>query len=136
MLAYLFFLAVSTAAHSILTFPKSRVTGTQMSYIGMGVKVANFPPTAEQLASCLDSTPEAPSMTLAPGADLQVKWNVTLDHPSDPGVRIAIQYPGEPMAVLQDKIDVHLNQTMVKLPADKTGNAVLQYIWASQVDGG
>ncbi|KAJ3301526.1 hypothetical protein HDV03_000702 [Kappamyces sp. JEL0829] len=107
-----------------------------MSFTGNGVKIANFPVTADQYSGCLDSTPVQPKDTYPQGGAVQVSWKITIPHKSDPGVRVSIQFPGEPMQVLSDHINVNDLAVSVPLPAAKSGGAVLQWSWASQEDGG
>ncbi|KAI8897139.1 hypothetical protein BC833DRAFT_566049 [Globomyces pollinis-pini] len=124
-------------SHAILEFPTSRTTGTQMSFTGEGIKVANFPMTQAQLAGCLDSTATNPAQTFKSGQEIDVKWKITIPHQSDPGVRVAIQFPGGPMTVLKDNVNVNDISTKVKLPVGKSSDkAVLQWFWASKEDGG
>ncbi|KAJ3335634.1 hypothetical protein HDU91_002096, partial [Kappamyces sp. JEL0680] len=85
--AMYYLLAALVSSHAILEFPTSRQTGTQMSFRDVGVKIANFPPTAEQLASCLDSTPSQPKESFTEGQDVTLRWAITIPHTSDPGVR-------------------------------------------------
>ena len=122
--------------HAILTNLQSR-TGPEMSFEGDGNKIATFPPTPQQLSGCLSSTPLPPRDTFTAGSQVELKWNITIPHASDPGVRVALQYPGESMLVLADNIDVNTLSTTVNLPPDKISeSAVLQWMWASQEDGG
>jgi hypothetical protein len=107
-----------------------------MSFTGDGVKIANFPVTTDQLAGCLDSTPSAALDTIAPGESMTVRWNITIPHTSDPGVRVAIQFPGEPMQILKDNVNVNDLNTTVTIPQTSANSAVLQWLWASQEDGG
>ncbi|KND02905.1 uncharacterized protein SPPG_01985 [Spizellomyces punctatus DAOM BR117] len=127
-----------TSGHAILLFPTSRQTGTQMSFTDVGIKIATFPPTAAQLNSCLDSTPVAPQEAFVAGSDVTVKWSITIPHQNPPGVRVAVQYdPQSDFIVLQDNIDVNALSATLSLPADKSSDtAVLQWLWASQEDGG
>ncbi|TPX60865.1 hypothetical protein SpCBS45565_g07382 [Spizellomyces sp. 'palustris'] len=131
---------MSTAAaclvdgHAILVDPKPRAG----QGLAPGPKFANFPPTAAQLAGCGNSTAGAISKTLTAGKNFTVKWAVTIPHISAPGVRLSIQWaPGEPWQILGNGLDVSTNGTSVALPAGKSSNAaVLQWMWASQEDGG
>ena len=75
-------------------------------------------------------------MNLQAGSALTVGWNITLPHTSDPGVRVAIQYPGLAMQVLKDNIDVNLKQAQVLVPNRLAPNAVIQWYWSSEEDGG
>jgi hypothetical protein len=127
-------LFASALGHAILESPTSRTTG-QMSFQGEGIKIANFPATPEQLAGCLDSTPGTPT-NVQPGSALEVRWRITIPHRSDPGVRVAIQFPGEQMQILQDNLDVNVLRTSVTIPQTTSSSAILQWIWASQEDGG
>ena len=107
------------------------------SCINLLTRIATFPPTAEQLAGCLDSTASTPTETFIAGRDLPVKWKLSIPHANDPGVRIAIQFPGEPMTVLKDALDVNDESATVQLPAGKTSDkAILQWMWATKEDGG
>jgi hypothetical protein len=122
-------------AHAILEFPTSRKTG-KMSFQGTGVKISNFPPTTEQLNSCLDSTATAPVSTFSINDSITVTWKITIPHQSDPGVRIAFQ-SGTKMVVVKDNVNVNDLKSTVQIPKDlKPGNNVLQWIWASKEDGG
>ena len=121
-------------SHAILTSPTPRRTGNT-SFEGLGIKVVNFPMTDLQKSGCLDSVPIAPTSTFAANANIDVNWEITLPHTSDPGVRIAIQYPNQPMQVLADNLDVNLKTMTVSAP-NKTGYAVIQWYWASEEDGG
>jgi hypothetical protein len=131
-------LASSIHCHAILTTPKSRTSGTQMSFSGIGVKIATFPPPPQQLNSCLDSTRQPSSLTVSPGSQTTVEWAITLPHSSDPGVRVALLDPkGGPAMVLVDNVNVNDLKTTVTFPAALTpGPAVMQWIWASKDDGG
>ncbi|KNC96330.1 uncharacterized protein SPPG_08233 [Spizellomyces punctatus DAOM BR117] len=135
-----FYALVATAAaclvdgHAILVDPKPRAG----QGLAPGPKFGNFPPTAEQLAGCANSTAGPISKTLTAGQNIDVKWAVTIPHVSAPGVRLAIQWaPGQAFQVLANGLDVSKNGSSVALPAGKTSNAaVLQWMWASQEDGG
>ncbi|KAI8905806.1 hypothetical protein EDD86DRAFT_182677, partial [Gorgonomyces haynaldii] len=86
---------------------------------------------------CLGATPIKPVDKFVAGQDVTVEWAITIPHKSDPGVRIAVQFPGEQMQVLADKLDVNSLKATVKLPAGKTADsAVIQWLWATQEDGG
>jgi hypothetical protein len=123
------------STHAILETPLPRTNGN-MSYTGTGIKIVNFPPTPAQLNSCLGSTASPKPNTVLAGTNLNVKWAITIPHISDPGVRVAINYPPSlDFAVLKDNIDVNVKNIDVLIPA-KLGSATLQWIWASQEDGG
>ncbi|KAJ2993547.1 hypothetical protein HDV02_002242 [Globomyces sp. JEL0801] len=135
-IAFISLFISNTFAHAILDFPTPRKNG-QMSFANPGIKVANFPITDAQKAGCLDSTPGAAVDTFTSGQDITVKWTITIPHKSDPGVRVAVQFPGEQFTVLQDNINVNDKSATLKLPAGKTSDkAVLQWFWATQEDGG
>lgn len=125
-------------SHAILTTPKSRTSGTQMSFKDDGIKIATFPPPPKNLNSCLDSTPQPSTLTVSPGGQTTLEWAITLPHSSDPGVRVALLDPkGGPAMVLVDKVNVNDLKTTVTFPAGLSpGPAVMQWIWASEEDGG
>ncbi|KAJ3123130.1 hypothetical protein HK098_002173 [Nowakowskiella sp. JEL0407] len=133
-IALLFSFIVSVLSHAVLEFPAPR----KGEEVEPGFKINNFPPTADQLSQCvgLGKTPGAVSSTFESGATIDVKWKITIPHKSDPGVRIAVQFPGEAFTVLVDNIDVNKVSVSVNLPAGKSGTAVLQWMWATQEDGG
>jgi hypothetical protein len=121
--------------HAILTYPTPRRTG-RTSFEGEGIKIANFPPTRDQMSGCLDSTPSTPKETFRVGQSVSLAWEITIPHPSDPGVRVAIQFPGQPMQLLRDNIDVNVLQTSIVIPPTRSNSAVLQWSWASAADNG
>lgn len=120
--------------HAILDEPRAR---TGMA-VGLGQKITPRPPTLENLNGCSGTPPGPIQRTYCPGSDITVRWNITLNHPNDPGVRIALGYPGQDLyRVLVDGIDVHVNETTVSLPANETCiGCVLHWMWDSVADGG
>ncbi|KAJ1545236.1 hypothetical protein HK096_006632 [Nowakowskiella sp. JEL0078] len=141
------------SSHAVLSYPPPR-DGEEVE---PGLKIANFPPRDDQLAACVGvgKTAGAVKATFEENSVLTVKWKITIAHTvwinehqylfiiysilktqSDPGVRVAVQFTGEKFTVLVDKIDVNQLQTNVKLPAGKSGNAIIQWVWSSQQDGG
>ncbi|KAJ3089332.1 hypothetical protein HK102_006631 [Quaeritorhiza haematococci] len=107
-----------------------------------GGKLTPFPPPANLLNSCNTqagpTTPGDAVATFTAGQTVTVRWKISIPHRSDPGVRIAVRYgETENFEVLADNIDVNTLSADVQLPAGKTSqNAVIQWIWASQEDGG
>ena len=94
---------------------------------------AHFPPTEAELNGCANNPegPIDPINVYASGSTIDIQWNVTKTHPSDPGVRIAIQFPGEStFTVLKDKIPAGDGKATVQLPSGKTSDkAVLHWSW-------
>ncbi|KAJ3078637.1 hypothetical protein HK102_004349 [Quaeritorhiza haematococci] len=128
--------AERTLAHGLLAFPPPR-NDPGMS-VAPGEKIARFPPPADILNSCHTSTPGPIAATLTAGQAVNVRWDITIPHPSAPGVRIAFaRAPGANFEVLAEGVDVNLNAYEVRLPADVTSpNAIIQWVWASETDGG
>lgn len=122
-------------SHAILVNPPPRTTG-QMSFSEIGIKIANFPPTAEQLNSCLDSAPSPTALQVKSGSQIPVEWSITIPHSSDPGVRIAMQFGDNVFEIMQDNIDINAKTAKITIPSDKSGKAVVQWLWATQEDGG
>ncbi|KAJ3163680.1 hypothetical protein HDU86_000274 [Geranomyces michiganensis] len=128
-------LAPLASAHGILVNPAPR----EGQGIAPGPKFAVFPPPADLMALCGSNNNAGPvSATFTAGETVPVKWAVTIGHVSAPGVTISIKYnPNDPFEVLAKGLDVDTLTASVKLPADKfSENAVLQWTWASQEDGG
>ncbi|KAJ3123119.1 hypothetical protein HK098_002162 [Nowakowskiella sp. JEL0407] len=127
-------LASLVSGHAVLVSPPPR-DGDEKE---PGLKIANFPVREDQLQQCVGVGKDVGPVkaTFNEGGDVLVKWKITIPHKSDPGVRVAIQYPGEQFSLLTENVDVNLNQVSVKLPAGKSGQAILQWLWASQADGG
>lgn len=101
---------------------------------------AHFPPTDADLNGCADTPvgPIDPSNVYASGSKVDIKWTVSKTHPSNPGVRIAIQFPGESkFTVLKEKIPVDDGKATVQLPAGKTADkAVLHWLWGVESEKG
>ncbi|KAJ3180893.1 hypothetical protein HDU87_001533 [Geranomyces variabilis] len=128
-------LAPLVAAHGILVSPAPRAG----QGIAPGPKFAVFPPPADLMALCgNNNTPGPVSATFTAGEAIPVKWAITIAHVSNPGVTISIKYnPGDQFQPLVAGLDVNSLTSTVTLPADKVSdNAVLQWTWASQADGG
>lgn len=122
-------------SHGILTSPPAR----QGQNIAPGTKYQPRPPSKSDLTGCKESTSPGPvSLTWTAGSTQTVKWQVTIPHPVQPGVRIDIQYrPGEEFVNLLSGFDVNKGQADVSLPAGKTSDsAVLRWIWDSASDNG
>ncbi|KAL2917126.1 hypothetical protein HK105_203190 [Polyrhizophydium stewartii] len=129
------------SANAFLVAPSPRSSGTQLSVPGAsGIKIPTLPVPADMLTAaggCLDSVRGYASASVAPGGTVGVNWQIVVDHASDPGVRIAVLFDGDDQfTVLRDGIDVHDQAAMVTLPDSKAGAATLQWLWASQEDGG
>jgi hypothetical protein len=124
--------------HALLTSPVPRTDGGMVGLVAPGIKQATFPPLATQLSGCLKSTKTFSSKnTYTAGNRVTLNWTITIAHPSDPGVRVAIQYgPGKPMTLLKDKIDVNAKQAFIDLDNAYSGEALLQWMWVSEADGG
>ncbi|KAJ3139839.1 hypothetical protein HDU90_008737 [Geranomyces variabilis] len=128
-------LAPLVAAHGILVSPAPRAG----QGIAPGPKFAIFPPPADLMALCGNNNNPGPvSATFTAGESIPVKWQITIPHVSKPGVTISIKYnPGDKFEALASGLDVNSVTSTVKLPADKASdNAVLQWTWASEEDGG
>ncbi|KAJ3155640.1 hypothetical protein HDU89_006614 [Geranomyces variabilis] len=128
-------LAPLVAAHGILVSPAPRAG----QGVAPGPKFAIFPPPADLMALCGNNNNAGPvSATFTAGESIPVKWQITIPHVSKPGVTISIKYnPGDRFEALASGLDVNSVTSTVKLPADKASdNAVLQWTWASEEDGG
>ncbi|KAJ3107767.1 hypothetical protein HDU97_003437 [Phlyctochytrium planicorne] len=129
--------AVFVDGHAILKKPVARkgmAVGDGIKYIGNITKSSpdpDFPPC--------DIFPQGPiSDTVEAGSKLKVDWLITIDHKNDPGVKIAIQYDGVgAFETLAQGVDKDLTTFTVTLPKGKTAdNAILQWQWGSNEDGG
>ena len=151
-----------TAGHGILQVPKAR-TGQAN---GVGIKLRPFADAVTVAnAGCGgaaggDSGPTiTKSATYTAGSSIKVEWDVTIPHPIDntnTGIRIAVRYadgdsygqnilagPGSPAAnglqtvTAQAQTGLVRNSIIVQLPPGKTSDdAVIQWMWAAQNDGG
>jgi len=133
-------LFLSIQGHGILSCPPARVGQNS----GNGIKLYPEPPTAQQTDACDVSVQGSITATYKAGASILVSWQTTILHTSYPGVRVAVQYNSTDsfnnnvLANFGTDIGVQgLNTIEVMLPANKTSNnAIIQWIWASQEDGG
>jgi len=89
-----------------------------------------------------DPGKQAAVVTYDEGETISVSWDTTIVHPSAPGVRIAIIFDGNSgfnAGVLASGLESGANgihSTTVTLPAGKSGDAVIQFNWVSNADGG
>ncbi|KAJ3101965.1 hypothetical protein HDU97_000941 [Phlyctochytrium planicorne] len=136
IIAFLALASTYVQGHAVLKTPaprKGMADGIGIKYIGNLTKSSpdpDFPPC--------DKFGKGPSTaTLAAGSDLKVEWDIKINHKSDPGVKVAVQFGGVgAFETLAKGIDNNLKATTVKLPAGKTGDAVIQWQWGSDEDGG
>eukprot|EP01119_Soliformovum_irregulare_P008263 TRINITY_DN21391_c0_g1_i1.p1 TRINITY_DN21391_c0_g1~~TRINITY_DN21391_c0_g1_i1.p1 ORF type:complete len:214 (+),score=52.57 TRINITY_DN21391_c0_g1_i1:34-642(+) len=131
-------LVSSVAAHGILACPKPRA-----GFMGTtpGLKLTPRPPSAAKLQDCEGTQPGNITATYTAGSTIKVTWDNTIDHPSSPGVRIAFApAPGAAFQVLSafgnDIGPEGCNSLTVTLPNTVSKNAILQWIWDSESDGG
>lgn len=117
-----------------------------------GTKIAIFPVPADLANSCggtqnSDPGPLAVQATFQSSSSINVVWQTTITHVSAPGVRIAIRYtPSDNFSdsenILANGLDVGssagtgCHNATVQLDGRTSDAAVLQWIWASQADGG
>jgi hypothetical protein len=132
-------IATQVRGHAIMTGPTPR-EGAEMSTKDIGVKINSQFPLPAGFRTGADACPSANAkgqVTDFPDGQIKVDWKLTIPHKSDPGVRVAIQFDGEnAFTVLQDNIDVNALTANVDAPAGKSGDAIVQWIWATQEDGG
>lgn len=125
----------NVSGHALLQEPPARA-GMQTNAL-LGDKITPRPPTFQNLNGCLNSTAGPISRSYCGSTDALIQWVITLDHVNDPGVRVALGYPNEAeFRVLAEGVDVHLNQTLVRLPNEPCANCVLHWMWDSVLDGG
>ena len=127
------------ASHGILICPPARDGQMEVP----GKKITPRPPTTTQLNACDGTSAGAIVGKYIAGSSINVTWDTTLLHTSAPGVRIAIKYSDADSFnanILAEGVSIGnngLNYHTVALPAGKTSNnAVLQWVWDSQTDGG
>lgn len=122
-----------------MSVPKPRAgmaEGDGVKYPFVAGKVA-----AMDLNGCRNAPASAVAATYTPGQVVQVSWDLKIVHPSAPGVRIALGYPGEvEYQVLKSNVNVGTTKgthsTTVTMPAKPCTNCVLHWLWESTVDGG
>lgn len=110
-----------------------------MSTSDPGIKIAQLPPPAALLTragSCPGADTPGQVTDLSSRA-IDLKWTVSIPHDNAPGVRVAVMFEGEDkFTVLANGVDAKAEQTNVVVPGDKSGAAVVQWMWASNEDGG
>ncbi|KAI9223077.1 hypothetical protein BC828DRAFT_376866 [Blastocladiella britannica] len=130
-------LAASTSAHAILLSPTARAGANGSDNIG--IKIPQ-PKDAQFFGTCGNAatTPGKSAATFAAGDLVPVKWKITIDHLSDPGVSVALRCgSNKAFTPLAKSIKAQLQQTTVTIPKDTpAGNCELQWIWSSVDDGG
>ena len=112
----------------------------------LGDKLQPFPATAANITACggtanKDPGPLAIQNTYQAGQTISIVWKTTITHDNAPGVRIMVRYTTtEDFTVLADALQIGADgchNTTVTLPATRTSNnAVIQWLWQSQSDGG
>jgi hypothetical protein len=137
LLIFLSTAAILTTQHAVLLSPKAR---TGMA-VDIGIKnvgnITNYIPDPG-FDPC-GGFPAGPiAATFKAGDKVNVKWNVTIPHASDPGVSISLQtVVGGPFMQLAQKVNDSLGAFTVTLPAGQASpNAVLHWMWQSMDDGG
>ncbi|KAJ3400009.1 hypothetical protein HDV05_001404, partial [Chytridiales sp. JEL 0842] len=131
-------------AHAVLINPPARqgmAVGTGIKYQGTLLPGSPFLPDS---IGCEEfSAPAPPTATYTLGTALSVEWDITIPHPSPPGVALHIQTnPQSAFIPLAEGIDVDLKSYNLLipdniLPAASAGqDVVLRWSWGSVQDGG
>ncbi|KAL2917141.1 hypothetical protein HK105_203205 [Polyrhizophydium stewartii] len=124
------------SAHAFMVAPKPRSSGRQTSVSARQIgRVPGGPPgnINTVAAGCRDSTAGASVQTVAVGGSLNVKWQIVANHGDV--VKVGVAFAGENTFTNVATVSVNAQQTNVKLPAGKTGKAVVQWLWAPKGDG-